>query len=248
MNDCSTSRMHTGRDPSSEELQVLLRDYDVRFNPEKYKLKHTDGLPLRAASVLLPLFYKNGELHVFLTVRSKGMPSHAGHVAFPGGMRSEEDADAIATALREAEEEVGLDPSKVNVIAVLPSCVVRPNSLVATVVALIPDDFVPKLNPREVEFVFDLPLRRFIEEQGQTVNTYQWEDGVVFHVYHFLDDVNGRQVDTWGFTAIQIAQCAAVIYNSDITFKGVGEQGNNMKSRFNISVTQSIINNIKAKL
>ncbi|MFN8959341.1 MAG: NUDIX hydrolase, partial [Hyphomonadaceae bacterium] len=71
---------------------------------------------LRDASVLVPLITRETGLSVLLTRRSADMPTHSGQIAFPGGRRQEEDNDAIATALREAREEVGLDPTHVRVL------------------------------------------------------------------------------------------------------------------------------------
>ncbi|XP_061978667.1 nudix hydrolase 15, mitochondrial-like isoform X2 [Populus nigra] len=82
------------------------------------------GIPKSAnpkrAAVLICIFEGNdGELRVILTQRSSQLSSHSGEVALPGGKREEGDADDIATALREAEEEIGLDPSLVDVVTVI---------------------------------------------------------------------------------------------------------------------------------
>src|SRR6185436_13786525 len=70
----------------------------------------------RPASVLVPLVRREPGITVLLTQRTEDMPSHAGQIAFPGGRRQQEDADAKATALRETEEEVGLSRTFVQVI------------------------------------------------------------------------------------------------------------------------------------
>jgi 8-oxo-dGTP pyrophosphatase MutT (NUDIX family) len=93
------------------------------------------------ASVLIPLFQVDGEWRVLLTVRSKHLRSHSGLVAFPGGKQDSVDMDDIETALREADEEVGLDPGSVEIVSVLHPSYVRPNILVTVVVGIIPSDF-----------------------------------------------------------------------------------------------------------
>lgn len=103
-----------------------------------------------SASVLVPLFIRDGKVQVLLTVRSKHLRSHAGLVAFPGGHMDEDDQSVISTALREAEEETGLPAKDVDVIAVLPPSFVRPNKFVSLVVGIIPSDFEPKMNEAEV--------------------------------------------------------------------------------------------------
>ena len=157
------------------------------------------------ASVLIPLFYKEGEIHVLLTKRSHELTYHAGYVAFPGGKRDDTDKDDIETALRESEEEIGLRPCDVEVIGVFGAGFVRPNSLVTPVIGLIPPDFVPVRNEKEVAFVFDLPLQRFLSDERRTVKDWRMDslEQKTYHVYHFLDTINGEEVDTWGFTASQ---------------------------------------------
>ena len=85
----------------------------------------TDGVGVRRAAVLVLL---GPGPEVLLTVRAAGLRSHAGQVALPGGGRDPEDADDAATALREAQEEVGLDPASVDVLGVLPSLWAPPAS------------------------------------------------------------------------------------------------------------------------
>ncbi|XP_031470861.1 peroxisomal coenzyme A diphosphatase NUDT7 isoform X3 [Phasianus colchicus] len=98
--------------PSRESIKgkakLRLRECDVGD-----KFSH---LPLRKASVLLPLLLRDGALCLLLTVRSMQMRRSPGEVCFPGGKREEMDKDEIDTALREAKEEVGLQPEKVEVI------------------------------------------------------------------------------------------------------------------------------------
>ncbi len=75
----------------------------------------------RRAAVLVALFPDGDDVRVVLTKRPLTMPTHAGHLAFPGGRADPEDTDEVATALREAHEEMGIEPSSVEVIGFLPS-------------------------------------------------------------------------------------------------------------------------------
>lgn len=84
----------------------------------------------KQAAVLIPLFESNnGDIHVILTQRSPRLNSHAGEVCFPGGKKDEHDADAICTALREADEELGIPPDAVNVLTTLPPILSKVHSL-----------------------------------------------------------------------------------------------------------------------
>ncbi len=94
--------------------------------------------PVAEAAVLLPLVQRTGGLTVLLTQRSAQLSSHSGQVAFPGGRTDPEDRDAIATALREAWEEVGLAPQRAQVLGSLPVYTTGSAFNVTPVVALVP--------------------------------------------------------------------------------------------------------------
>jgi len=119
-----------------------------------------------AASVLLPLYEDGGEVVVVLTKRPETMPSHRGEIAFPGGKHDPlRDADLRATALREASEEVGLDPADVEVVARLEGISTVASRFVITPFvgflaerpAIVPD-------PREVVRVLEVPLSELMAD------------------------------------------------------------------------------------
>ncbi len=109
------------------------------------------------ASVLIALVQRE-RLNVLLTLRPTHMNSHSGQIAFPGGKADPEDADAVATALREAQEEVGLEPKFVNVIGTLPIYTTGSAFIVTPVVALVKPGFRLQANAQEVADVFEVPL------------------------------------------------------------------------------------------
>ncbi len=109
------------------------------------------------ASVLIPLVMRE-RLHVLLTLRPTHMNSHSGQIAFPGGKADPTDEDAIATALREAHEEVGLTPDMLEVIGTMPVYTTGSAFIVTPVLALVSPDFQPRPNPDEVADVFEVPL------------------------------------------------------------------------------------------
>jgi 8-oxo-dGTP pyrophosphatase MutT (NUDIX family) len=116
------------------------------------------GPGLAAASVLVPLVQRPDGLKVLLTQRTDHLRDHAGQIAFPGGRVEPHDADEIAAALREAEEEIGLPASAVDVIGRLPQYATITNYLVTPVVALVQPTFVLRLDSFEVAEAFEVPL------------------------------------------------------------------------------------------
>lgn len=116
-------------------------------------------LPPAAASVLVPLVRRPGGLHVLLTQRTAHLRDHAGQVSFPGGRAEPHDADASATALREAQEEVGLALGDVEVIGHLPVYTTVTNFVVTPVVALVAPPTALVLDPFEVADAFEVPLQ-----------------------------------------------------------------------------------------
>ena len=95
-----------------------------RIDPELYR---KGSLDCRRAAVLFLLYPHQGELHTLLTVRPETMPNHPGQVAFPGGSRDDEQESVLETALREGQEEVGLDPFQVEPLGRLTHIYIPPS-------------------------------------------------------------------------------------------------------------------------
>ncbi|HET7795692.1 MAG TPA: CoA pyrophosphatase [Rhizobacter sp.] len=110
------------------------------------------------ASVLVPLVQRDEGLSVLLTQRTDHLTDHPGQVSFPGGRAEPEDADAVATALREAEEEIGLLRACVDVIGQLPTYTTGTGFIVTPVVGLVPPNPSLRIDPFEVAEVFEVPL------------------------------------------------------------------------------------------
>ena len=120
-----------------------------RFNP--------DGAPA-AAAVLVALVMRDEGLQVLLTQRTAHLRDHAGQISFPGGRCEDEDVDEVATALRETEEEIGLDRGFIEVIGQLPPYTTVTSFRVTPVVALVQPGFTLLPDSFEVAEVFEVPL------------------------------------------------------------------------------------------
>ncbi len=122
------------------------------FDPAKL------GAPPRPAAVLVGLVAHPGEVKVLLTRRSSSLRVHSGQIAFPGGRIEATDASAIAAALREAHEEIGLHPCHVEPLGLLGAYTTGTGFQIVPVVAKVVPPFVLELDRREVEDVFEVPF------------------------------------------------------------------------------------------
>ncbi len=120
------------------------------------------------AAVLVALSFDEGELVAVLTERRADLRRHAGEISFPGGRRDEGDADLVATALREAQEEIGLPAEAVEIIGALqPTPTIATGYAVYPFVGLIAPGQTWKLSPREVAEVLELPLGALLAGYGR---------------------------------------------------------------------------------
>ena len=162
--------------------------------------------PLTAAAVLVPLVPRKTGLTVLLTQRTAHLRDHAGQISFPGGRCEEQDASPIETALREAQEEVGLSPDQVEVLGLLPEYRTGTGFSITPVVGLVHPPLNLKLDDFEVAEAFETPLsflldpanclRHKIEYRGSMREYYAmpWEGyyiwgataGMLVSLRHFL--------------------------------------------------------------
>jgi 8-oxo-dGTP pyrophosphatase MutT (NUDIX family) len=146
---------------------------------------------------------------LLLTLRAAHLSSHQGEVAFPGGKRDPEDRDIIHTALREAHEEVGLEPNEVQVLGVMDQVVSRFGYLVTPVLGIIKPGLDHIASPDELDAVFEVPLDLFRQppskyfERGKIrIPSYDYDD---FHI--------------WGLTSMMIAEMMNNLWDCDISMK-----------------------------
>lgn len=125
-----------------------------------------------AASVLLPIVLRESEPTILITKRPPGI-SFPGHWVFPGGRADETDTDPVETALREAEEEVGLDRAQTEVIGRLGDYYSHSGFRIAPVVALVDPAMVWRPQPAEVDAIFEIPLSRFTNSASYFIFRFQ---------------------------------------------------------------------------
>jgi 8-oxo-dGTP pyrophosphatase MutT (NUDIX family) len=132
------------------------------------------GPAKKDAGVLVPLIERSSGVHVVLTKRAAHLSSHPGQIAFPGGKRDAGDADISATALREAHEETGLDPSLVEILGQLPAHETVTGFNVIPTIGWISTPWEVKADPGEVAEVFEVPLSHVVTAQNFQVQSRIW--------------------------------------------------------------------------
>lgn len=143
-----------------------IAEFRLRFNLHSLALQDPAAFPhigLRKAAVLIALQDIGGELHLILTQRPMHLRAHPGQISFPGGKIEPDDIDAIAAALREAEEEIGLSRNNVDVLGTFPPYNTFTGFEITPVVGIVKQTFVLKLDPGEVADCFTVPLSFFID-------------------------------------------------------------------------------------
>ncbi|XP_073301276.1 nudix hydrolase 15, mitochondrial-like [Primulina huaijiensis] len=175
--------------------------------------------PKRAA-VLVCLFEgDDGEFRVILTKRSSKLSTHSGEVSLPGGKAEETDANDAETATREAKEEIGLDPSLVNVVTCLEPFLSKHLLRVIPVIGILSNkkDFTPSPNAAEVEAIFDAPLEMFLKDENRKWEKREWM-GVEYLLHFFNYEMNGKKYLIWGLTAGILIRAASVVYQKPPAF------------------------------
>lgn len=152
------------------------------------------------ASVLVPLVLRDGGLTVLLTERTSHLSNHSGQIAFPGGKADPEDTSATDTALREAEEEIGLSRQAVQVLGSLPIYTTGSAFIVTPVVALVQPGYAMTPNPHEVADVFEVPLAFLMNPANHRRHAVEWAGSRrEWFSMPYTDAVTERFI--WGATA-----------------------------------------------
>ena len=126
------------------------------------------------ASVLIPILTFKKDLEILLTKRSNNLKNHPGQIAFPGGKKDQSDSSPIETALRETQEEVGLNPKNVEIIASLPSHKTATGFVIKPYLGLINQPFSETLRQGEVDEIFTVPYEYILNEKNFSIQTRKW--------------------------------------------------------------------------
>ncbi|SDD08246.1 NUDIX hydrolase [Williamwhitmania taraxaci] len=164
----------------------------------------------RMSAVLIPIFPHEGRAHIVFIKRQTYDGIHSAQVAFPGGKKEESDDNMLETALREAEEEVGIRPESVTILGTLtPLFIPISNYLVLPVIGILKErpTFYPNL--QEVEYIIEMPICQLLQPNSRSVIT-QNLGGLPLSTPHF----KAGEDMIWGATAMILAEFIELIQPS----------------------------------
>ena len=143
----------------------------------RHKKKIVTDTGFTPSAVVVPLFYNEGEIHVLFTQRSQNVNFHKGQACFPGGTHQANDASLLDAALREIDEEIGLKAKAVEILGELDDkTTVSSGYVISPFVAFIPYPYPFKLDDKEVEQIFSVPLSALMNEANLKQNYYPTDD------------------------------------------------------------------------
>ncbi|MBL4820164.1 MAG: CoA pyrophosphatase [Gammaproteobacteria bacterium] len=177
-------------------------------DPRVEEMSRLNREPLRKASVLIPVIKPtaSSRSHIVLTLRSDNLNSHAGQVSFPGGSREHHDSDNIETALRESEEEIGLNPDAVEIIGQLGEFLLPSGFEVTPVIGLVEPE--PQLTPCPIEVneIFMAPTELLLDPEAYTESIVEFagQPRKILELYY-----EGYRI--WGATAVILHHLATQI-------------------------------------
>ena len=166
---------------------------------------------LTAASVLMPIVARAGELTMLFTRRTERLRSHSGQISFPGGRAEPHDASPEATALRETHEEIGLEPERVELIGRLSEYRTRTGYRITPVVGVLAPPFELHPDAHEVEEVFEVPLAFLLDPRNHQRHSrlFQGETRSFFVIPY-------RDYYIWGATAGMLVNLHRQLARKDI--------------------------------
>jgi 8-oxo-dGTP pyrophosphatase MutT (NUDIX family) len=174
------------------------------------KAQTITGNDCKPAAVLVPIQECADGDYLVLTKRADGLPTHKGQIAFPGGRINSSDANAVAAAVRESYEEIGLPLDCVRILGQLDQVTAGYGFVVTPVVAVIPSHCQFRIDPAETAAVASVPIKTLMEPSNFIIDDHLSLGG--HPSYHFY--VNGW--DVWGVTARIIVQLLELIYEFQV--------------------------------
>ncbi len=165
------------------------------------------GIP---AAVLFPFYFKEGQPYLLFTKRTDLVEHHKGQISLPGGRKDEQDPNLLQTALRETEEEIGLNPQDIRILGQTDRFLTNTSYFITPFVGLIPYPYEFTLSTSEIEYLIEVPFLHLLDDNNFEIKRYS-KDGInwVLHYYYFNHEV------IWGVTGFLLSNLLSIVFDFD---------------------------------
>ena len=179
-------------------LPVMLKHLSQSISPitDLANWNFTEQAGLQLAAVLIPIVIRNNTHSIILTKRSQGLNNHAGQISFPGGRAEKADKNALDTALRETNEEVGISHEQIKVAGFLDLYTTVSDFIITPIVGFIDADYQAQIDAFEVEYVFEVPCEILLNDSNYQRNKIFWQGEM-----RLFWELNYEDHHIWGATA-----------------------------------------------
>lgn len=184
-------------------LEAFKTPIDWQVEPiftESFQADSLDLIGIVQAAVFVPLVQRSNGLHLLFTRRASHLYDHAGQICFPGGRIEETDSDAVAAALRETHEEIGVSPEYIQLIGTQPGFLTSTRFTMKPVIGFVRSGFIIRPDLTEVAEVFEVPLSFLMDPSHHFLHRANLPDGG--HRFYFSMPWNDYFI--WGATAALI--------------------------------------------
>ena len=200
--------------PSIKQVRVAVRgplpgfQAQLTMAPTPRIFEPPSGVEPRQAGVLLLLYPVHGALHLVLTVRTSNLNHHSGQISLPGGGWEQGDASFQETALREAQEEIGINANGLELFGPLTPLYIAPsNNVIHPYVAYTPRRPVFRPDPWEVAELLNVPLHLLLDPATRREEDWEWRGRPLHVPFYAVSDEH----KVWGATAIVLAEFLALV-------------------------------------
>jgi 8-oxo-dGTP pyrophosphatase MutT (NUDIX family) len=187
---------------------ALYRLIGEQLSSHEHTVHRYADVPYREAAVLIPIFFKNNSAHLLFTKRTDKVEHHKGQISFPGGVRDAEDKDLLHTALRETEEEMGIQADDITILGKTDTFLTNTNYLVTPYVGFFTYPYTYQINYDEISKVIEVPLAHLLvpeifETRIMKRGGFTWR--VHFYQYH--------EESIWGVTGFLLSNFLHIVFD-----------------------------------
>ncbi len=189
-----------------ERLIEHIKQRLAKHQPKTFRFdEKIKGIP---AAVLFPLFFKDQQPYLLFTKRTDKVEHHKNQISLPGGRQDPQDRDLLQTALRETHEEIGVDPSHIEILGQTDHFLTNTHYLVTPFVGVMPYPYDFKISDDEIDYLIEAPLLHLLDERHFKTRLVI-KDGVRWqlHYYHF----NGEEI--WGVTGFLLSNFFSIVFD-----------------------------------